>query len=80
MHGGQETTLQSMMLPLLHHGMMILGIPYSEPKLHSTQSGGTPYGATSVSTEHSPLSEDEIELSQQLGKRLAQTALKMKDH
>ena len=80
MHGGQETTLQSMMLPLLHHGMIILGIPYSEPKLHSTQSGGTPYGATSVSTEHSPLSEDEIELSQQLGKRLAQTALKMKDH
>ncbi|UPQ88690.1 NAD(P)H:quinone oxidoreductase [Vibrio sinaloensis] len=81
LHGGQETTLQSMMLPLLHHGMMILGIPYSEPKLHSTQSGGTPYGATSVAHHHgNSLSADEIELAQQLGKRLAQTALKMKDN
>ncbi|KLN66102.1 MULTISPECIES: NAD(P)H:quinone oxidoreductase [Vibrio] len=79
LHGGQETTLNSMMLPLLHHGMMILGIPYSQPKLHTTQSGGTPYGATSVSSTGSTLSGDEIELSQQLGKRLAQTALKLKD-
>ncbi|NOH25432.1 NAD(P)H:quinone oxidoreductase [Vibrio europaeus] len=79
LHGGQETTLQSMMLPLLHHGMMIMGIPYSQPKLHTTQSGGTPYGATSVNSSGSTLSEDEIELSQQLGKRLAQTALKLKD-
>ncbi|KJY81477.1 Trp operon repressor [Vibrio galatheae] len=77
LHGGQETTLQTMMLPLLHHGMMILGIPYSQPKLHSTQTGGTPYGATSTSANHT-LSEDEIELSQQLGKRLALTALKLK--
>lgn len=80
MHGGQETTLQTMMLPLLHHGMMLLGIPYSQPKLHSTQSGGTPYGATSVSANSSVLSEDEVELAQQMGKRLAQTALKLKDH
>ncbi|MEL7366540.1 MAG: NAD(P)H:quinone oxidoreductase [Pseudomonadota bacterium] len=81
LHGGQETTLQSMMLPLLHHGMMILGIPYSEPKLHSTQTGGTPYGATSVAHHHgTSLSADEIELAQQLGRRLAQTALKMKDN
>ncbi|WP_391087953.1 NAD(P)H:quinone oxidoreductase [Vibrio sp. NH-UV-68] len=79
LHGGQETTLQSMMLPLLHHGMMILGIPYSEPKLHSTQSGGTPYGATSVAQHGSSLTADEIELAQQLGKRLARTALKMKE-
>ncbi|MDN3609394.1 NAD(P)H:quinone oxidoreductase [Vibrio ostreicida] len=79
LHGGQETTLQSMMLPLLHHGMMILGIPYSEPKLHTTKSGGTPYGATSVSHDGHTLSQDEIELAQQLGKRLATTALKMKD-
>lgn len=79
LHGGQETTLQSMMLPLLHHGMMILGIPYSEPALHTTSSGGTPYGATSVSSSQTGLSAEEIELAQQLGKRLAHAALKMKD-
>tara|TARA_Y100001956_G_scaffold46695_1_gene45402 strand:+ start:547 stop:1116 length:570 start_codon:yes stop_codon:yes gene_type:complete len=79
LHGGQETTIQSMMLPLLHHGMMILGIPYSEPKLHTTTSGGTPYGATTVSSANTKLSLDEIELAQNLGKRLAATALKMKE-
>ena len=79
MHGGQETTIQTMMLPLLHHGMMVLGIPYSEPKLHSTQSGGTPYGASSVSAHGSTLTDDEIELAQGLGKRLARTALKLKE-
>ncbi|NOJ22842.1 NAD(P)H:quinone oxidoreductase [Vibrio coralliilyticus] len=79
LHGGQETTLQTMMLPLLHHGMMVLGIPYSEPTLHTTQTGGTPYGATSVTHDGASLSQDEIELAQQLGKRLATTALKMKD-
>ncbi|RTZ14073.1 NAD(P)H:quinone oxidoreductase [Vibrio aquaticus] len=78
LHGGQETTLQTMMLPLLHHGMMILGIPYSEPKLHSTTSGGTPYGASAVAAGNGKLTQDEIELAQQLGKRLAMTALKMK--
>lgn len=75
LHGGQETTQQTMMLPLLHHGMMVLGIPYSEPALHNTQSGGTPYGASSVSHgRNQPLTDDEIELAQQLGKRLATIA------
>ncbi|CAH1594858.1 NAD(P)H:quinone oxidoreductase [Vibrio owensii] len=77
MHGGQETTLQSMMTPLLHHGMMVLGIPYSEPELHTTQSGGTPYGASSVGQEPS-LTAEEIRLAQQLGKRLAAAAKKLK--
>ncbi|GEM74110.1 NAD(P)H:quinone oxidoreductase [Vibrio sagamiensis] len=77
MHGGQETTQQSMMTPLLHHGMMILGIPYSEPDLHTTRSGGTPYGASSVGHESS-LSSEEIRLAQQLGKRLAIAAQKLK--
>ncbi|MCG9597194.1 NAD(P)H:quinone oxidoreductase [Vibrio sp. Isolate25] len=79
LHGGQETTLQTMMLPLLHHGMMILGIPYSEPSLHTTQTGGTPYGATSVSHDGNTLSKEENELAQTLGRRLATTALKVKD-
>ncbi|EEZ80982.1 Flavoprotein wrbA [Vibrio alginolyticus 40B] len=77
MHGGQETTLQSMMTPLLHHGMMVLGIPYSEPELHTTQSGGTPYGASSVGHE-ATLSSEEIRLAQQLGKRLATADVKTK--
>lgn len=79
MHGGQETTLLTMMMPLLHHGMIILGIPYSEPELSSTQSGGTPYGATHVagSDSNNPLTEDEIALAKQLGKRLASHALKL---
>ncbi|MDN3613569.1 MAG: NAD(P)H:quinone oxidoreductase [Vibrio gallaecicus] len=78
LHGGQETTQQTMMLPLLHHGMMILGIPYSEPLLHTTQSGGTPYGASS--TGHSAsLTKDEMELAQKLGKRLAKVAIKQKE-
>lgn len=79
LHGGQETTLQTMMLPLLHHGMMILGIPYSEPKLHTTTRGGTPYGATTVSSGNATLTQDEVELAKHLGQRLAKTALKMKE-
>lgn len=77
MHGGQETTLTSMMLPLLHHGMLIMGLPYSEPALSSTDSGGTPYGASHVASAagNKPLSDDEITLAKQLGKRLATTAL-----
>ncbi|MCV5902002.1 NAD(P)H:quinone oxidoreductase, partial [Escherichia coli] len=66
-----------MMTPLLHHGMMVLGIPYAEPELHSTQSGGTPYGASSVGHEPS-LTAEETRLAQQLGKRLATAALKLK--
>lgn len=79
MHGGQETTLLSMMLPLIHHGMMIMGVPYSEPQLTATQTGGTPYGPSHLAGANSdlPLSQDEISLCQALGKRLAQTALKL---
>ena len=78
MQGGQETTLLTMMLPLIHHGMLIVGLPYSEPALTTTQSGGTPYGATHVAGEKSnlPLTEDEITLAKHLGARLARIALK----
>jgi NAD(P)H dehydrogenase (quinone) len=72
MHGGQESTLLSMMLPLLHHGMCILGLPYSEAKLHETKTGGTPYGVSCVSGEgFQALSEDEQILAIAMGKRLA---------
>lgn len=76
MHGGQETTLTSMMLPLLHHGMLLLGLPYTEPLLSSTQSGGTPYGVTHVAgiANDNPLSHDEMTLAKKLGKRLAMAA------
>lgn len=79
MHGGQETTLLSMMLPLLHHGFIVLGIPYSEPDLNTTQSGGTPYGATHVtgSAGKNPFTEEEQRLCFALGKRLAETALRL---
>ena len=80
MHGGQETTLTSMMLPLLHHGMLIVGLPYSEAALSQTQSGGTPYGVTHVAGAQNtnPLSEDEILLAKNMGKRLATIALQLK--
>ncbi len=76
-HGGQETTLLSMMLPLLHHGMVIVGLPYTEAALMRTQSGGTPYGASHVAGPDSklPLTNDEKTLCQALGARLARTAL-----
>ncbi len=79
LHGGQETTLLSMMLPLLHHGMVLLGIPYSEPELVSTKSGGTPYGASHVAgmASDQPITEEERKLCIALGKRLAETALKL---
>lgn len=78
-HGGQETTLTSMMVPLLHHGMLVLGLPYSEPELSSTQGGGTPYGASHVSgiQNDRPISGDEKKLCMALGKRLAMTATKL---
>lgn len=80
MHGGQETTLLSMMLPLLHHGMLILGLPYSETELLHTRTGGTPYGASHLAGTDSklPLSESEITLCTALGRRLAQTAARLK--
>lgn len=79
MHGGNETTLVTMMLPLMHHGMLIVGVPYSEPELTSTQSGGTPYGASHVggAMDDKPITEDEKKLCIALGKRLAETALKL---
>lgn len=79
LHGGQETTLVSMMMPLLHHGMVISGIPYSETELMSTEQGGTPYGATHVAGNDNklPLSESELALCLAQGKRLAILALKL---
>ena len=76
LHGGQETTLLSMMLPLTHHGMLITGIPYTEESLHHTRTGGTPYGASHLANkENTQLSDDEVKLCQALGKRLATLAI-----
>jgi NAD(P)H dehydrogenase (quinone) len=77
MHGGQESTLLSMMLPLLHHGMLITGLPYKESALRETTSGGTPYGPSNCSHNSVGLSEDEKTLCQALGKRLAMFALRL---
>jgi NAD(P)H dehydrogenase (quinone) len=79
MHGGQESTLLSMMLPLLHHGMLIVGLPYTLPELTSTQSGGTPYGASHVAgaSNDQPLTDAERTLCGALGQRLAETAGKL---
>lgn len=79
MHGGQETTLTSMMLPLLHHGMLLLGVPYTEPELNTTQSGGTPYGVTHVAgvANDNPMSQDEMLLAKRLGERLATIAMRV---
>jgi len=79
LHGGQETTLLSMMLPLLHHGMLLTGIPYSETDLLHTDAGGTPYGASHLAGTDSkkPLTDAEQRLCRALGKRLAETALKL---
>ncbi len=78
-HGGQESTLLSMMTPLLHHGMLIVGLPFSEPDLTGTASGGSPYGATHVAgkDENTRLTEEEKRLAFAMGKRLAETALKL---
>jgi len=75
LHGGQEATLLSMMLPLLHHGMLILGLPYSETELLTTRSGGTPYGPSHTAGTDSklPLTDEEKHLCTALGKRLAGT-------
>ncbi len=80
LHGGQESTLLSMMLPLLHHGMLIVGLPYSEPALNQTKTGGTPYGASHVcgSENNLPITEDEKALCMALGKRVASTANSLK--
>lgn len=80
MHGGQETTLISMMLPLLHHGMLMVGVPYTEPSLSSTRTGGTPYGPSHLAGIDSkmPISEDEQALCKALGKRVAEITLQLK--
>lgn len=79
LHGGQETTLLSMALPLLHHGMLLVGIPYTEDALSSTTTGGTPYGATHVSWNRSPdaLSDEEKKLARTLGRRVATVAKRL---
>lgn len=79
LHGGQETTLTSMMTPLLHHGMLILGLPYTLPEVNNTASGGTPYGAShwAGTGDDKPLSDAERTLCIALGKRLAETAAKL---
>jgi len=81
LHGGQESTLLAMALPLLHHGMLIVGIPYTEEALSTTTTGGTPYGATHVSWNRKPdtLSDDEKQLARALGKRVAEIAKRLAD-
>lgn len=79
LHGGQESTLLSMAIPLLHHGMLIAGLPYSLPELTRTRSGGTPYGASHVSfnRDNDELSDDEIALARALGARIARLAVRL---
>ncbi len=79
MHGGQESTLLTMMLPLLHHGMLIVGLPYTETELFQTKTGGSPYGATRLTDdiEKTPLSDEEHKLCLAIGKRVAATAKKL---
>ncbi|MEL7024451.1 MAG: NAD(P)H:quinone oxidoreductase [Pseudomonadota bacterium] len=79
MHGGQETTLMTMAVPLLHHGMLLCGIPYTEPALAATQSGGTPYGASHVAGTRNAgvLTDEEQTLAESLGARVAATAIRL---
>jgi NAD(P)H dehydrogenase (quinone) len=78
-HGGQESTLLSMLLPLLHHGALIVGIPFTEPEISTTTTGGSPYGASHVAgtSGDRPISEDERTLARKLGRRVAQIAAKL---
>src|SRR5271168_93698 len=80
LHGGQESTLLSMMLPLLHHGMLLVGLPYTEPALSDTRTGGSPYGASHVAalSGHGELSEIERELARALGTRVAALAERLR--
>jgi NAD(P)H dehydrogenase (quinone) len=79
LHGGQETTLVSMMLPLLHHGMLVMGLPYTQAELNATRSGGTPYGASHFAglADDQPISEHERTLCVAQGRRLAEIVLKL---
>ncbi|MBB3219881.1 NAD(P)H:quinone oxidoreductase [Pseudoduganella umbonata] len=80
LHGGQESTLLSMMIPLLHHGLMVIGLPYTHPDLMTTSSGGTPYGASHWAgvDGRKPVTDEEKRLAVALGKRLAETAVKLR--
>ena len=79
LHGGQETVLTSMILPLLHHGMLVSGIPYSEPALNQTQTGATPYGASHVAgSQGQPLSDHETAACRALGRRIAELSTKLR--
>lgn len=78
LHGGQESTLLSMMLPLMHHGMLLVGLPYSETALRETTAGGTPYGPSHLSSENAGLTDQEKTLCRALGSRLAKTAVLLK--
>ena len=79
LHGGQETTLLTMALPLIHHGMLFVGLPYAEPALASTTTGGTPYGASHVTWNRDPdaLADDERTLARALGRRVAEIAKRL---
>lgn len=79
LHGGQEATLLSMMLPLMHHGMLLMGLPYTEPELNRTRSGGTPYGASHVAGAENdrPVTEEEHALAVALGRRVARVAVEL---
>jgi len=79
LHGGQEATLLSMMIPLLHHGMLVMGLPYAHPELMNTASGGSPYGATHWAgiDGDKPISEDEKRLAIAQGRRLAEAAARL---
>jgi len=79
LHGGQETTLLSMMLPLLHHGMLVIGLPYTQAELNATRAGGTPYGASHFAglADDQPVSDDERTLCIAQGRRLAGISLKL---
>ena len=78
-HGGQESTLLSMTLPLLHHGMLLVGVPYTEPALFETRTGGSPYGATHLATPwNTALSKDEITVAHALGARVARIAQRLR--
>lgn len=80
MHGGQESTLLSMQIPLLHHGMVLCGLPYSQSELHTTQTGGTPYGVTHVALDgQTQLSASEKSLALAQGARLARLAIALQD-
>lgn len=81
LHGGNETTLLSMAIPLLHHGMLYVGLPYTDERLSTTTTGGSPYGATHVSWNRKPdtLSDDEKHLATALGERVAKIAVKLSD-